>query len=173
MSYIKKGSGLIGLILLAWSIGCHADTTTKPISYPTANSLLIAVSKIRLSKTRLLGNLQYCGETFPHLRQIADKAQQQWLVRNQPVLAEARRVSTTIFDNVKQTSSAYNAEKMVLDIDALVSRDTELFMQQFKDRRRKEQHYLCNRLILSIPEGDHDLVKQNPSESTQLREFKP
>lgn len=158
---------------MSLALSAMAQSGHDPIPYQTANSLLSAASKIRLSTDKLISNLQFCGETFSHLQEGADKARQQWLARNQAVLTHAAQVSSHIIDHIRQSASPFTAEKMALDMDVLVRTDVNAFMQAFRDKGRKEQHYLCNRLILSIPDGDHDLATQNSTEAKLLLEFKP
>jgi hypothetical protein len=164
---------LFVLPVLALAPTVFAQSEPHTIPYQTASDLLSAASKIRLSTDKLVTNLQYCGEKFPHLQDGAIKARQQWYTRNQAVLAQATQISTHIIENIRQSASPFTAEKMALDMDSLVSTDVNAFMLEFKEKGRKEQHYLCNRLILSIPDGDHDLVTQNSTETKLLLEFKP
>ena len=164
---------LLALPFLSLTPTAIAQSGDEPIPYQTASSLLSAASKIRLSTDKLMTNLQFCGETFSHLQEGTVKARQQWLARNQAVLEHTAQVNRHIINNIRQSASPFAAEKMALDMDVLVSTDVNTFMQEFRDKGRKEQHYLCNRLILSIPDGDHDLATQTSTETKQLLDFKP
>jgi hypothetical protein len=160
-------------VLTTLSVPCvsSAETVSPVVDYQTANTLLVAASKIQLSQKKLLANLQLCGETFAHLAEGANKARTQWMGRNHVVLDKATQVSTFITANLRDVASPFTAEKMAMEMSALVEQDTRAFVEQFKSRTRKHQHYLCNRLILSIPDGEQDLDKENPAETRALLDF--
>jgi hypothetical protein len=57
-------------------------------------------------------------------------------------------------------------------MDALVTKSVQQLSNEFAARPVKEQHYLCNRLILSIATGERDLRLQDPEETKRLMDFK-
>ena len=176
ISYISFACGRCCLYLTVFATCCTAALTaaSQPlIDFDKSSTLLTAASKIRVTNEKVLGNLQFCQESFPHLLESAEHARQVWHTRNEAILQHATSVSKYVINNIKQDSSAFVAEKMVLDMDLSVSQEVEQFLHNFRNKGRKEQHYLCNRLILSISDGEHDLERQNSTETRQLLDFNP
>jgi hypothetical protein len=163
---------LSGLILLT-SGPCLAAPATQAIAFDTANALMAAVGKVKLTTAQVESSLAYCPARFPHLLESAEHARSQWHEDNQTVLDQTARVNTAVLESVKQNASAFIAEKMALEMDALVAHSVQQLNTEFAAKPAKEQHYLCNRLILSIATGERDLRVQDPDETQRLMDFKP
>ena len=159
-------------MLLAGGV-CLAAPASPPLAFATANELMAAVGKVKLTTAQLENSLEYCPARFPHLRESAQHARSQWQRDNQAVLEQTTRVSNAVLESVRQNASPFVAEKMALDVDALVSQSVQQLSTEFAAKPAKEQHYLCNRLILSIATGERDLRVQDPEETQRLMNFKP
>lgn len=170
---VKYLINTIAYIFIVLPLGSSAQPETEPVPYEMANTLWLAVSKVQTSHAKVLHNLDYCGIQFSHLHDVTAKSRSTWLEQNTAVLAQAERVRRYLINDMRVHASAFAAEKMTMDIDARINKDVEDFMHTFKNTGRKDQHYLCNRLILSIPDGEHDLNVQNASETKALKDFKP
>jgi hypothetical protein len=163
---------LSGLILLTNGPSLAAPAS-QAIAFDTANELMAAVGKVKLTTAQLENTLTYCPTRFPHLLESAEHARTQWHTGNQAVLDQTARVNTAVLESVKHNASAFTAEKMALEMDALVTQSVQQLSTQFAAKPMKEQHYLCNRLILSIATGERDLRIQDPVETQRLMNFKP
>jgi hypothetical protein len=167
---LRRGS-LISLILAGIAPVCAAPVH-QDIAFSTANELMAAVGKIKLTTAQLENSLTYCPAKFPHLSESAKNASTAWHKDNQAVLEQTELVNRIVIASVKQHASAFIAEKMALDMDALVSKSVQQLGDEFAARPVKEQHYLCNRLILSIATGKRNLLQQDPDETQRLMDFK-
>ena len=163
---------LSGLIVLI-SGPSLAAPASQPIAFDTANELMAAVGKVKLATAQLENSLTYCPTRFPHLLESAEHARTQWYAGNQVILDQTARVNTAVLESVKHNASSFTAEKMALEMDALVTQSVQQLSTQFAAKPVKEQHYLCNRLILSIATGERDLRIQDPDETQRLMNFKP
>ena len=164
---------LSGLLLLNSGPCLAASTASGAIAFDTANELMAAVGKVKLATAQLENTLTYCPARFPHLQESANHARAQWRAGNQAVLDQSARVNNAVLESVKHNASAFTAEKMALEMDALVTHSVQQLSTQFAAKPVKEQHYLCNRLILSIATGERDLRIQDPDETRRLMNFKP
>jgi len=169
--HLLRHGGLVSLILAAIT-PVYAAPTQQAIAFSTANELMAAVGKIKLTTAQLENSLAYCPAKFPHLSESAKNASTEWHKDNQAVLEQAALVNRIVIASVKQHASAFIAEKMALDMDNLVTKSVQQLSNEFAARPVKEQHYLCNRLILSITTGERDLLQQDPAETRRLMDFK-
>lgn len=160
-----------GLILVGVA-PVSAAPTHQAIAFSTANELMAAVGKIKLSTAQLENSLAYCPAKFPHLSDSAKNASSEWHKDNQAVLEQTALVNRLVIASVRQHASPFIAEKMALDMDVLVTKSVQQLNDEFAAKPVKEQHYLCNRLILSIATGERDLLQQDPAETQRLMDFK-
>jgi hypothetical protein len=158
--------------ILAALTPAYAAPAHQPIAFSTANELMAAVGKIKLTTAQLENSLAYCPAKFPHLSDSAKNASTEWHKDNQAVLEQTALVNRLVIASVRQHASAFIAEKMALDMDALISKSVQQLSSEFAARPVKEQHYLCNRLILSIATGERNLLQQDPAETQRLMDFK-
>lgn len=176
MSYIKKytvcRAYLLTLIVGSFSLTVTATETTA-LPFNTANSLMLAVGKEKLATAQLENTLNHCSTKFPHLQQSANNARRNWQKRNQTVLQQTALVNKAVIESVKQHASPFIAEEMALKMDNVIKQTTKQQISEFRAKSRKQQHYLCNRLILSVTAGEQDLQQQNPDETARLMTFKP
>ena len=164
---------LSGLILLMSGPCLAASAASQVIAFDTANELMAAVGRVKLATAQLENTLSYCPARFPHLLESARHARVQWQAGNQAVLDQTARVNSAVLESVKLNASPFVAEKMALEMDALVTHSVHELSTQFAAKPVKEQHYLCNRMILSIATGERDLRIQDPDETRRLMNFKP
>ncbi len=161
---------LLPLIPVSTQAGQTAENGLA--GYAQAQANLHAVGKLRLQAQRIQRTLNLCADRYQHLRESASEALHQWQLTNQPILDKTSRVSETVLQNVRQLNSPFAAEKLALEIDTLISSQVTTFEQDFSQKPRKQQHYLCNRLILSISTGEHDLANTTPAATRLIMEYK-
>ena len=175
MGYIRiqHRPGLtLGALMLSLCGFLHAAPEIAVIPFDKAKDLMTAVGKLKLTTAQLENSLHYCAQKFPHLKESAHHAQLSWQKENQTIVSQTALVNSTVIESVRQYASPFIAEKMALEMDHVVSQSVQHLTTEFTMKSRKEQHYLCNRLILSTAAGERDLQTQNPDETHRLMTFK-
>lgn len=158
--------------LLALNSPLFASTATSVMDYQTARAVMQAIGKIQFQAHQLDNLLSYCGKEFSHLAESAGRAGRRWHKTNNPVIQHAVDTESLVLDSVKQSNSLFAAEKLALELDHLVSSKAKAFRQDFQNRTRKQQHYLCNRFILSVTAGERDLSNEIPEATHLIMEYK-
>ena len=131
-----------------------------------------AVAKVMLQRAATTTLLTYCGQQYPQLHAAADRATAFWLQHNQAVLDKASRLHQQILRDIKQTQSQFAAEMFALDIDRSVEHTVQEFKSTLAAYPVQQQHTVCNRLILSVRNGDWD-VRHKQAEAFSLLQKYP
>ncbi len=164
----------IAITITCWLISLSAalaTNTTASVDYSTAKKLLQAVSQVQLNQQKTHSLLLYCGQQFKHLSTSANKAQKHWQQQNQTAIQQSSNVKNHITAQLQQ-HSPLAADKLMLEMDALVRQGVTQFKQYLAEQTQKQRHYLCNRLILSVQAGEWDLKTQIPQALETLRKGK-
>ena len=168
----RTGLQVLTCLLLFIPGPLPAATASHSFTFDTANELMAAVGKLQLTTARLRQSLAYCPATFPHLQESARNAGLEWQKRNEAILSQAILITNAVISSVKHNASAFVAEKMALEMESVVAQSVQQSSNEFTAKSRKEQHYLCNRLILSIAAGERDLQQLHPAATQRVMGFK-
>ena len=168
--------GLLYLIALMGNNTAQAAPTPSEahitLSYEQARQLMPAVGRVLLQQQLTDALLQDCQSVFPHLKDSAGRAQQVWQQNNQATVEQARHIEQWVADSISETQSGMDAERFGLDIDTAIHNGVKQFRQDLADKKRKQRHYLCNRLILAVTAGDWDLKVKVPEDVAVISKFK-
>lgn len=161
------------LCLLLCFLTAPADSSQlKPLSYEQAQALMHAVGQVTLREQLTLSLLTDCSGEFGHLAESASLARTNWLSSNTSIVEKSRRIRSLVEKSIQSRQSDFDAVKFSLDIEAMVHNGVKNFQSELASKNRKDRHYLCNRLILSISAGEWDLEKQYPDEVSTISNFK-
>ena len=151
------------------------DQSHKPqplISYETAQVIMHASAQILMKHQAATRLLEHCAMTFKHLDKSAQHAAQDWKTKHGPIVTRAKKIKYYIYQNIAQHDHPFEAEKLDLKIDAQIIAHIENLKTNLASNKRKQQHYLCNRLILSISAGEWDIDRVIPEHRQRILTFK-
>jgi hypothetical protein len=155
---------LAGLLLCQTSIAV-------PISDARARQLAPAVARVLLQRASTTALLQDCGQHYPHLQHAADRARSHWLHSNRQILQRADSLRERLLAGLKQEQSRFSAELFALNIDKVVRQTVLRFEHTLAAYPARQQHQLCNRLILSVRAGDWDISRKQAKAFAILKYF--
>jgi len=115
--------------------------------------------------------LNYCATKFSHLSQSAKSASHDWQQKHARFINKANAINQYVASQIAVYDSSFAAEKFQLKIDAQVYDNTQKIKLEITNKNRKQQHYLCNRLILSTAMGEWDMNKQIPQHVQRVLQF--
>jgi len=151
----------------------YADTLAadNALSYEQAQSQMHAVGQVYLGEQMTLNLLADCAGEFKHLAESADRSKTIWLKNNIATVEKSKRIQDFVSQSIQAKQSDFGAVKFTLDIETLIHNSVTGFRSELASKPRKDRHYLCNRLILSISAGDWDLIKQVPAAVDMISKF--
>lgn len=159
------------LLCLAATTAVHATQSTPPLGYEQAQIMMQAVGKIYLREQMTFALLVDCTGEFKHLAESANRAKGSWLETNTATVEKSRRVQDIVAHSIQMQQSDFGAVKFTLDIETLIHNSVTRFRSELADKPRKQRHYVCNRLILSITAGEWDLNRQVPNAVEIISKF--
>jgi len=131
-----------------------------------ARKLAPAVARVSLQHKSTLALLSYCSQHYNQLKTSASHAVSTWVRNNQKILSKAEAIRLRLLDDISHKQTPLDAEQFALAIDTAVQRSVQQCRQALAAYPKKQQHYLCNRLILSVTAGEWDVqVKQHDAYS--------
>jgi hypothetical protein len=74
--------------------------------------------------------------------------------------------------SIQDQQSDFSATKFTLDVETLIHNSVTSFRSELANKSRKDRHYLCNRMILSISAGEWDLTQKAPDAVGIISRFK-
>ena len=160
-------------LLLCLLLTSLVNTTQaeSSISHEQAQSLMRAVGQIYLREQMTFHLLADCSREFKHLGESAGRAKEAWLKPNTPTIKKSKRIQERVAESIQAQQSDFGAVKFTLDIETLIHNGVTSFRSELANNNRKQRHYLCNRLILSISAGEWDLSQQLHDEVTIISDF--
>lgn len=170
--YRNRLHTFIILLTFSWAGLVHSQAVTMNPNYEQAQRFMQAVAKILLREQLTHTLLDSCSASYAHLKSSAEQSRKKWHDMNRETLTRTKRVQKSVIQNIHETQSPQNAEKFSRDIDDLILNSVAGFKQELENKSRKDRHYVCNRLILSISAGDWDLSRQAPKAVKQITDFK-
>jgi len=148
-----------------------AQTQNTPsLSYQTTQAIMASTAQV-LKQQAQVKLLDYCSTTFKHLSRSAHNAADDWNNKHRVLITKAKDIKQYIYTNLAQYGSPFVAERLDLKIDAQIHQHNQNVENILVRNSRKRQHYLCNRLILSIAAGEWDLSKQIPEHRQRVLRF--
>ncbi|MGD8926644.1 MAG: hypothetical protein PVG20_07325 [Thioalkalispiraceae bacterium] len=163
-------TGLLG-VLLQPGTTCAVKPTPE-IDYKQAQPLIQAAGQIYLHQQLTFKLLADCGSKYKHLAESALHAKQVWRKTNHPVVKKSQHIQELVAKSIQKQRTDYDAVKFTLEIEALVNKSVSEFRANLASKGRKQRHYLCNRLILSVTAGEWDLQRKVPKDVTIISQFK-
>ncbi len=159
------------LLCLATTTALRATQSMPPLGYEQAQITMHAVGKVYLREQMTFALLTDCAGEFKHLAESADHAKEAWLKSNTTTVEKSRRIQDIVAHSIQAQQSDFGAVKFTLDIETLIHNSVTHFRSELADKPRKQRHYVCNRLILSITTGEWDLSQQVPNAVEIISEF--
>ncbi len=154
----------------------HSDTANTPkepmLGYQDTQIIVGSAAQVLLKQNTSSMLLDYCATKFKHLYHSAHSASQKWQEKHAAIISKANDINRYVANSIETHGSSFEAEKFYLKIDLQVHDSALKFKTEFASKNRKQQHYLCNRLILSTEIGDGDLAKMIPEHYQRVNEFK-
>lgn len=162
------------LILSMLSSGSYAENTgtDEALSHEQAQRWMQAVGQIYLREQMTFQLLADCAGEFNHLSESADRARTNWQSTNNPSVKKANRIQDFVTHTIQSQQSDFEAVKFTLNIETLVHNSVSGFRSKLAEKSRKDRHYVCNRMILSISAGEWDLDQQIPEAISIVNTFK-
>ncbi|MGD8783370.1 MAG: hypothetical protein PVG75_02990 [Thioalkalispiraceae bacterium] len=149
----------------------YANQPATPISHDQAQVLMHAVGQVYLREQLTYSLLADCAGEYKHLSDSASRAKLTWQATNNPTVLKSRHIQELVSQSIQAQRSDYDAVKFTLDVEALINRSVADFRTSLASKSRKQRHYLCNRLILSISAGKWDLQQRIPQAVTTISDF--
>ena len=149
----------------------QASTEERLLNHEQAQSAMQAVGQIYLREQITFTLLADCSNEFKHLAESADLAKTSWRKTNTAIVEKSKRIQQLVAHSIQKQQSDFGAVKFTLDIEALIHNGVSHFRSELAGKSRKQRHYVCNRLILSITAGEWDLNKQVTDAATTITEF--
>lgn len=140
--------------------------------YLDSQIIIGSSAQVLLKQNTSITLLNYCALKFKHLAKSAHSAGQDWQLKHAEVINKANAINRYIASTIEIRDSRFAAEKFQLKIDAQVYDGAQKFKSEITGKNRKQQHYLCNRLILSTALGEWDLIKMIPQHVQRVLQFK-
>ena len=159
------------ITLLLFTLPAQADNEERLLNHEQAQSAMQAVGQIYLREQITFTLLTDCASEFKHLTESADHAKTSWLNTNATAIEKAKRIQEIVAHSIQIQQSDFGAVKFTLDIETLVHNGVTLFRSELTNKSRKQRHYICNRLILSISAGEWDLHNQVSEAVSTINEF--
>lgn len=141
------------------------------VDHEQAQSAMNAVGQIYLREQLTYSLLLDCSGEFRHLAESADLARQAWQIPNTPIVEKSKRIQDTVANSIQQQQTEFGAVKFTLDIETLIHNSVTSFRSELSSKTRKQRHYVCNRLILSITAGEWDLSQKVPDAVAVISDF--
>ena len=161
------------LLLVSRATGEPQETVSGPIlDYQDTQLIIGSAAQVLLKQNTSNTLLGYCANKFKHLSQSAHTASNDWQQKHAKVISKAKAINRYVGKIIETHDSTFAAEKFQLKIDSQVYDSTQKFKDEMAIKSRKQQHYLCNRLILSTAMGEWDLVNTIPEHFQRVNEFK-
>ncbi len=142
------------------------------LSYQETQIIVAASAQVLLKQNTTRTLLEFCANKFKHLSESAHKASQNWQKQHTEVVNNAITINRSIARTIETYDSIFAAEKFTLKIDSQIYDSTQKIKAEITNKSRKQQHYLCNRLILSTAMGEWDLLKLIPEHVRRVNKFK-
>jgi len=167
--------GIATLLLPSACLEAYSEPDTHNnviLSYQDTQIIVGSAAQVLLKQNTLTTLLNHCATKFKHLHDSAHTASQDWQKKHATIITKAIDINRYISKTIETHDSSFAAEKFYLKIDSQVYDSTQQFKVDLENKSRKQQHYLCNRLILSTAMGDRDLVKVIPEHYQRVNKFK-
>ncbi len=149
------------------------ETVNKPLlDYQGTQIIIGSAAQVLLKQNTSNTLLGYCANKFKHLSQSAHTASHDWQQKHAKIVLKAKDINRYVAKIIETHESSFAAEKFQLKIDSQVYDSAQKFKNEMIDKSRKQQHYLCNRLILSTAMGEWDLVNTIPEHYQRVNQFK-
>ncbi len=149
-----------------------AKTKEAMPGYQDSQIIIGSSAQVLLKQNTSITLLNYCAIKFKHLAKSAHSAAQDWQLKHAVIINKANSINHYVASTIEIRDSSFAAEKFRLKIDAQVYDGAQKFKNEMASKSRKQQHYLCNRLILSTAIGEWDLVKVIPQHVQRVLQFK-
>lgn len=159
------------LIYLPFTPLTRANSEERSLNHEQAQTAMHAVGQVYLREQMTFTLLADCASEFKHLAESADHAKTTWLRTNTATIEKSRRIQDIVARSIQEQKSDFGAVKFTLDIETLIHNSVTSFRSELAGKPRKQRHYVCNRLILSITAGEWDLHKQVADAVTTITEF--
>jgi len=142
------------------------------VDHEQAQSVMNAVGQIYLREQMTYTLLLDCADEFKHLGESAEHAKQTWQTPNNPIVDKSKRIQDIVAKSIQEQHTDFGAVKFTLDIETLIHNSVTSFRSELSSKTRKQRHYVCNRLILSITAGEWDLSQKVPDAVAVISDFK-
>ncbi|VAW99586.1 hypothetical protein MNBD_GAMMA21-1649 [hydrothermal vent metagenome] len=175
ISKLQHGITIVLLILgVSASISTASEEPAKAVmpGYQTSQIIIGSSAQVLLKQNTSITLLNYCALKFKHLAKSAHSAAQNWQLEHAEIINKANAINRYVASTIEIRDSSFAAEKFQLKIDAQVYDGAQKFKSELTSKNRKQQHYLCNRLILSTALGEWDLIKVIPQHVQRVLQFK-
>ena len=164
---------LLLLLLIPLPVPVHAEEPlNQALSQEQAYKLMQAVGQIYLREQMTLHLLQDCASEFNHLSESAERAKSAWQQNNAQAVSMTGQVQDYVTQAIQSQHSDFEAVKFTLDIETLIHNSVSAFRSELAKKNRKDRHYVCNRMILSVSAGEWNLDQQVPEALHLLSRFK-
>lgn len=150
----------------------NATQTDDVLSHEQARTLMHAVGQVYLREQMTFNLLADCAGEYKHLTESAERAKKSWLHKNSATVKKSTQIQDYVSQSIQAQQSNFGAVKFTLDIETLIHNSVTSFRSELANKSRKDRHYLCNRLILSISAGEWDLTRQVPDAISIISKFK-
>ncbi len=147
-------------------------TGAERISLQESQIIVASSAQVLLKQNTTTTLLNYCATTFKHLSKSAQKSATGWQMKHAQIVNKADKINRYVASTIEKYDSIFAAEKFYLKIDSQVYDSTQIFKAEIANKSRKQQHYFCNRLILSTAMGEWDLVNVIPEHVQRVKSFK-
>jgi len=148
-----------------------AFASTMQADYLQTQRLTTALGKVLLSHKSTQALLALCAQNFPHLSGSVDEAQQHLAQVNKPFVNKAHAIQQHLVHSIAEQQNKFDAEKFSLEVDMAVQNAVTQFRQTLANYPRQEQHYVCNRLVLSVRAGEWDIRVREPGAGQMILDF--
>jgi len=162
----------ISVTSLLLSQALTSDLYASPsVTHEQAQSVMNAVGQIYLREQMTYTLLLDCAGEFKHLAESADRAKQNWQKSNMLIVEKSKRIQDIVAKSIQEQQTDFSAVKFTLDIETLIHNSVTSFRSELASKTRKQRHYVCNRLILSITAGEWGLNQKTPNAVATISEF--
>jgi hypothetical protein len=171
--YPGKVLYFLGLAMLVGPL-YSAETTAADtkLDYLQANHIMRSAAQLILKEHTTYRLLETCAERFPHLAQTANQTKNVWREHHRGITDKSQQIKQFVTHDLAIHNSAFAADNFALQIDQLIYDGVNTAIQELSQKTRKEQHYLCNRMILSVSTGDWNLSNRVKNDYEKVLNYK-
>jgi len=176
INQLDKGISVLYIVIflllpIKSSSGSQDEAKDLTLGYLQTKVIVGSSAQILLKHKTTVTLLNYCATKFTHLSQSAISASHDWQQKHAPYIIKAKAITQYVANSIERHDSSFAAEKFQLKIDAQVYDNTQKIKLEMTNKNRKQQHYVCNRLILSTAIGEWDMNKKIPQHVQRVLQF--